>query len=40
MNNLGKWWEKEQKDMDRSAKKHAIEVIENIRKNAAQPNRD
>ena len=40
MNNLGKWWEKEQLDMDRSAKKHAIEVIENIRKNAAQPNRD
>jgi hypothetical protein len=40
MNNIGEWWEKEQKNMDRSAKKHAIEVIENIRKNAAQPNRD
>jgi hypothetical protein len=40
MNNIGKWWEKEQKNMDRSAKKHAIEVIENIRKNAAQPGRD
>tara|TARA_R100000951_G_scaffold116554_2_gene128973 strand:- start:1141 stop:7674 length:6534 start_codon:yes stop_codon:yes gene_type:complete len=37
MNNIGEWWEKEQKNMDRSAKKHALDVVENIRKNAATP---
>ena len=37
MNNIGAWWEKEQKNMDRSAKRHALDVVENIRKNAATP---
>ena len=37
MNNIGEWWEKEQKNMDRSAKRHALDVVENIRKNAATP---